>query len=77
MSPCRAEIERERVAPIAPRAGSILIDTESIYRRYAIQDETMLREASAKLEAWTDEQKTKTLARGKGQVKRFKRRKAS
>jgi len=30
--------------------------TESIYRRYAIQDETMLREASAKLEAWTDDQ---------------------
>ena len=45
-------------------------------RRSAIQDETMLREASAKLEAWTDEQKTKSQARGKGQVKRFKRRKA-
>jgi hypothetical protein len=27
--------------------------TDAIYRRYAIEDEAMLREASAKLEAWT------------------------
>lgn len=48
--------------------------TEAIYRRYAIQDETMLREASAKLEAWTDEQAGKAEAERKGQVKRFKKR---
>jgi hypothetical protein len=30
--------------------------TESIYRRYAIQHEAMLRKPSAKLEAWTEEQ---------------------
>ena len=45
--------------------------TEAIYRRYAIQDEAMLRAASAKLEAWTEEQKTKP---GRGQVKQFRRR---
>jgi integrase len=42
-----------------PRASAMKMvghATESIYRRYAIQDETMLREASAKLEAWTTAQ---------------------
>jgi integrase len=45
-------------------------ETESIYRRYSVQDETMLREGAEKLAAWTDAQ-TKTKARG--QVKRFKK----
>ena len=44
--------------------------TESIYRRYAIQDETMLREASEKLEAWTEGQ-AKGKAKPKGQVRRM------
>lgn len=48
--------------------------TDAIYRRYAIQDEVMLREASAKLEAWTDEQATAAKAKPKGQVKRFRTR---
>ena len=48
--------------------------TESIYRRYAIQDEAMLREASAKLEAWTDEQAKTAKAASKGQVRRFRQR---
>lgn len=47
--------------------------TESIYRRYAIQDETMLREASAKLEAWTDEQASKSTKASKGRVTRFRK----
>jgi hypothetical protein len=51
--------------------------TEAIYRRYAIQDEAMLREASAKLEPWTDDQKAHAEAERKGQVKRFKKQKAS
>jgi hypothetical protein len=51
--------------------------TESIYRRYAIQDEVTLREASEKLQAWSDGQAAKAAPRGKGQVKRFRRRKAS
>jgi integrase len=51
--------------------------TESIYRRYAIQDEAMLREASAKLDAWTEAQKAHAATRAKGQVRRFKKRRAS
>jgi integrase len=53
--------------------------TESIYRRYAIVDEAMHREAAAKLDAWTDEQRqqAKAAAERKGQVKRFKKRQAS
>ena len=45
--------------------------TESIYRRYAIVDEQMHREAAAKLDAWASDQKTKAEAERKGQVKRF------
>src|SRR5262249_6492886 len=49
--------------------------TESIYRRYAIQDEAMLREATAKLQEWTEAQSATTNAtRAKGQVRRFARR---
>jgi hypothetical protein len=45
--------------------------TEAIYRRYAIQDEAMLREGSAKLEAWTDEQTAKTSTKARGKVVRL------
>jgi integrase len=48
--------------------------TESIYRRYAIVDEQMHREAAAKLDAWNVEQQAKADAERKGQVKRFKKR---
>ena len=46
--------------------------TEAIYRRYAIVDEAMHREAAAKMDVWADEQKHQ--AKSKGQVKAFKRR---
>jgi hypothetical protein len=45
-------------------------ETESIYTRYAIQDESMLREGSAKLAAWTEAQAVKAQVKGQGQ--RFK-----
>ena len=45
-------------------------ETESIYTRYAIQDEAMLREGSAKLAAWTEAQAVKAQVKGQGQ--RFK-----
>jgi integrase len=48
--------------------------TESIYRRYAIVDEQMHREAAAKLDTWNIEQQAKAEAARKGQVKRFKKR---
>ena len=52
--------------------------TESIYRRYAIQDEAMLREAAAKLDAWTTDQRANAKVERNGQVKRFRgRRRAS
>jgi integrase len=51
--------------------------TESIYRRYAIVDEAMHREAAAKLDTWNIEQQDKAEAARKGQVKRFKKRRAS
>jgi integrase len=51
--------------------------TESIYRRYAIVDEAMHREAAERLAAWTTEQKAKAEKERKGQVARFKRRRAS
>jgi hypothetical protein len=37
----------------------------------------MLAEAAQKLDAWTAEQKAKTAAEKKGQVRRFKKRQAS
>ena len=52
--------------------------TESIYRRYAIVDEQMHREAAAKLDAWADAQRTNTEDKRKtGRVKKFKRPRAS
>ena len=47
--------------------------TEAIYRRYAIQDEAMLREGAAKLDAWNAEQKAKAAAERRGQLRRFKK----
>jgi hypothetical protein len=49
-------------------------ETESIYRRYAIQDEAMLREGAALLERWNDEQHTLAKQREKGKLKQFKKR---
>ena len=46
--------------------------TESIYRRYAIQDETTLREGSQKIDAWTEQQAAAATAKAKGQVRRFR-----
>jgi len=46
--------------------------TEAMYRRYAIQDEAMLREAAARVDAWTADQNGTANAKQKGQVRRFK-----
>lgn len=48
--------------------------TESIYRRYAIVDEAMHREAAAKLDTWNIDQQAKAEAERKGQVQRFNKR---
>jgi hypothetical protein len=47
--------------------------TEAIYRRYAIQDEAMLREGAAKLDAWSADQKARADAERRGQPRRFKK----
>jgi integrase len=49
--------------------------TESIYKRYAIVDEAMHREAAERLDAWSTEQRAKAQAEAtrRGQVKRFAR----
>ena len=47
--------------------------TESIYRRYAIVDEAMHREAAANLDVWAAEEKAKAAAERRGQIKRFKK----
>jgi capsid protein len=47
--------------------------TESIYRRYAIVDEKMHKEAAAKIDAWHAEQKAKAEAERRGQVRQFKK----
>jgi integrase len=51
-------------------------ETESIYHRYAIQDEAMLREASARIDAWTDAQRTASKPKAAGQLKKFEKRRA-
>ena len=51
--------------------------TESIYRRYAIVDEQMHREAAAKLDVWAEGQQVKAEAERKGQLRRFKKQQAS
>ena len=47
--------------------------TESIYRRYAMVDESMHREAAALLDDWHAEQKAKAAAERRGQLRRFKK----
>jgi integrase len=48
--------------------------TESMYRRYAIVDDAMLKEATAKLEQWNLEQRAKAKAERRGQLRRFAKR---
>jgi integrase len=48
--------------------------TESIYRRYAIVDEQMHREAAAKLDVWASDQRVRADAERKGQLQRFAKR---
>lgn len=63
-----------------PRSSAMAMvghKTESIYRRYAIVDEQMHREAAAKLDAWAEDQKAKAKAERKGQVRRFGKRRVS
>ena len=50
--------------------------TESIYRRYAIVDEQMHREAAAKLDAWATEQRAEAATERRGRIQRFKKRNA-
>jgi integrase len=59
-----------------PRTSAMKIGghkTEAIYRRCSIQDVATLRDASAKSEAWTGEQRA-LAKQTKAQVKRFKKR---
>ena len=51
--------------------------TESIYKRYAIVDEQMHREAASKLDVWAVEQKAKAQAERRGQLRRFKKRQSA
>jgi integrase len=64
----------ERAA--VPRSTAMAMvghETESIYNRYAIQDEAMLREGSAKLSAWSKSQAAAAAVKQRGQVKQFKK----
>jgi hypothetical protein len=63
-----------------PRSTAMVMvghKTESIYRRYAIVDEKMHKEAAAKLDAWVSQQQQQEKAAGQGQVKKFKRRQSA
>jgi hypothetical protein len=46
--------------------------SESIFRRYAIQHEVTLLAGAAKLDAWTVQQQAKPKAGRKGQVRAFR-----
>ena len=50
--------------------------TESIYRRCAIQDEAMLREASEQLDVSAAQRTQQTKAERRGRLQRFKRQSA-
>lgn len=52
-------------------------ETESIYRRYAIVDESMHREAAQLINVWHAEQKTKAAAERRGELRRFKKRQSA
>jgi len=47
--------------------------TEAIYRRYAIVDEAMHREAAAKLDVWAATERAAGQKASRGQVRRFRR----
>ncbi|MGE0363243.1 MAG: tyrosine-type recombinase/integrase [Vicinamibacterales bacterium] len=47
--------------------------TEAIYRRYAIVDEAMHREAAAKLDVWAATERSAAQKGSRGQVRRFRR----
>ncbi len=49
-------------------------ETESIYRRYAIVDESVHREAAELINVWHADQKAKATAERRGQLRRFKKR---
>jgi hypothetical protein len=71
---CRTAVRNLERAGI-PRSVAMQMvghETESIYRRYAIVDETMHREASAKLEAWSKAQGTEK-PKQTAQVTQFQR----
>ena len=51
--------------------------TESVYRRYAIVDATMLKEAAGKLDAFHAGEKRRAAAERRGQVQRFNQRKSA
>ena len=51
--------------------------TESIYKRFAIVDEAMLREAAAKLDTWEADQQARADEQRKGQLKRSNQRAAA
>lgn len=57
--------------PRSTAMGMVGHETESIYNRYAIQDEAMLREDPAKLAAWGIAQAA--AAEKKGQLKQVKK----
>jgi integrase len=60
-----------------PRSTAMQIvghQTESIYRRYAIVDESMHREAAAQLDMFAAKEKAKAAAERKAQLRRFKKR---
>jgi integrase len=46
--------------------------TESIFNRYDIKDETVMREAAAKLQEWCDEQSGRPAAKRPARVRPFK-----
>ena len=74
---CRRTAVRNLDRAGVPRSTAMAMvghETESIYRRYAIQDEAMLREGAEKLAAWTDAQTAAVKAKTQGQLKAFKRR---
>ena len=51
--------------------------TESVYRRYAIVDASMLKDAAAQLDAYHAVEKQKAAAERRGQLRRFKQRQSA
>lgn len=65
-----------RTAGGSPAMKMIGHETESIHKRYTIVDNAMLREGPAKLDVRSAEQKAKTAAERRGQLRRFKKQSA-